>query len=312
MRLGSHVASPIRVFLMLLAPLPALVVGVLVMRRSGVNPAIWGQQVAAGLALTTLCVGLRIALRTSARSRPWAWAIAGSAALLLLASTLIHPGVEGVRRWISLGPLQLHAAFVALPVLIIVLGGIVRRDVFRSATWILPCALAIAAGVLVLQPDASQATAFAVAVTVVLLQRTPAYRSDRVAVGMVIGCAMLAWSRPEALDAVPHVEGIVGLAASAGAAWMISAVLALVLLPIPFIADAASRRGQGRESLALAAYFGIVCIASLLAPYPVPLLGYGLSPILGYFTALTWIILRDGPAKVEADSPTEAHRPHAA
>lgn len=297
---------------MMLAPLPALIVGVLVMRRSGVNPAIWEQQLAAGLTLMILCLGLRVAPRTTWRSRPWAWAIVGSAALLLLISSLLHPGVEGVRRWVSLGPLQLHAAFVALPVLIIVLGGIVRRDVLRSATWILPCALATAAGVLVLQPDASQANAFAVAVAVVLFQRTPAYRSDWIAAGIVIGCAMLALSRPDPLDALPHVEGIVGLAASAGAAWLISAVLALVLLPIPFIADAAKRRERGLESVALAAYFGIVCIASFLEPYPVPLLGYGLSPILGYFAALGWIILRDGPANAESDSATEAHRAHTA
>ena len=296
----------------MLAPLPALIVGVLVMRRSGVSPAIWKQQLAAGLTLMILCTGLRVARRPTWRSRPWAWAIVGSVAVLLLISSLLHPGVEGVRRWVSLGPLQLHAAFVALPVLIIVLGGIVRRDVFRSATWILLCALSTAAGVLVLQPDASQANAFAVAVAVVLFRRTPAYRSDWVAAGIVIGCAVLALSRPDPLDAVPHVEGIVSLAASAGAAWLISAVLALVLLPIPFIADAARRRERGRESLALAAYFGIVCIASLLQPYPVPLLGYGLSPILGYFAALAWIILRDGPANAGADAPTEAHRAHAA
>ena len=252
------------------------------MRRSGGNPAIWGQQLGAGLALMILCAGSSMAPRTTSQSRPWAWAIAGSAALLLLASTLVHPGVEGVRRWVSLGPLQLHAAFVALPVLIIVLGGIRRRDVFRSATWFLPCALAIAAGVLVLQPDASQATAFAVAVTVVLFQRPPAYRSDWVAAGIVIGCAMLAWSRPDPLDAVPHVEGIVRLAASAGAAWLIFAVLALVLLPIPFIADAARGRARLRGSLALAA------------------------------TSESCASLRDRPASAEADSPTETDRPHAA
>ncbi len=275
---------------MLLAPIPALVVGVLVMRRSGVNPAIWGQQLAAGLTLIIICIGLRIVTRTASRSWPWAWAIVGSAGLLLLISTLFHPGVDGVRRWVSLGPLQLHAAFVAIPVLIIVISGIARRDLVRGATWIVPCAVATAAGVLVLQPDASQATAFAVAVALVVLQRRPAYRSDWVAVGIVIGCAMLALSRPDPLEAVPHVEGIVSLAANAGAAWLIAAVLALALLPVPFIGDAARRRERGRASLALAAYFAIVCIASLLAPYPVPILGFGLSPILGYFAALGWVI----------------------
>ena len=288
-----RVTSSIRVLLMLVAPLPALVVGVLLMRRIDVSPVIWGQQLAAGLTLMVFCAGARIALRTTPRSRPQEWAIVGIACLLLLVATLFHSGMDGVRRWVALGPLQLHAAFIALPILIIVFGGIVRRDDLRSATWVLPCALVAAAGVLVLQPDVSQASAFAVAVAVVLFHRRQASTGDWVAAGIVAGGAVLAFSRPDPLDAVPHVEGIVRLAASAGTAWLIAAVLALVLLPLPFLANAAFDPDRARESLALAAYFVVVCVASLLAAYPVPILGYGLSPILGYFAGLAWVILRD-------------------
>jgi cell division protein FtsW (lipid II flippase) len=281
---------------MMLAPLPALCIGVLVMQRSGVNPTIWGQQVAAGLVLMTVCAGMRVALRPTSRSRSWAWAIVGGAALLLLTATLAHSGVEGVRRWVSLGPLQLHAAFVALPVLLIVLCAIVKRESVGSATWIFPFVAGIAAGVLVLQPDASQASAFAVATALVLLQRRRAYMSDWAAGGIVVGSAVLAWSRPDPLETVPHVEGIVGLAASLGAGWPIASALALALLPLPFISDALRHREQRAEGISLAAYFGIVCVAPFVGPYPVPILGYGLSPILGYFAALGWIILRDGAA----------------
>jgi len=278
---------------MLLAPLPALGIGVLVMQRSGVNPTIWGQQLASGLVLITLCAGMRVALRPTWRSGSWAWAIVGGAALLLLTATVAHPGVEGVRRWVSLGPLQLHAAFVALPALLIVLCAVVRRESVGSATWLFPCAAGTAAGVLVLQPDASQASAFAVAVAVVLLQRGRAYMSDWAAGGIVVGSALLAWSRPDPLEAVPHVEGIVGLAATLGAEWLIASALALALLPLPFISVAVRRREQRPEGFSLAAYFGIVCVTPFVGPYPVPVLGYGLSPILGYFAALGWIILSD-------------------
>ena len=305
-------ASTIRVLLMLLAPLPALGIGVLVMQRSGVNPTTWGQQLAAGLVLMTLCAVMRVALRPTWRSRSWAWAIVGGAALLLLSATLVYPGVEGVRRWVSLGPLQLHAAFVALPALLIVLCAIVRRESVGRATWLFPCIAGIAAGVLVLQPDASQASAFAVAVAVVLLQRGRVYMSDWAAGGIVVGCALLAWSRPDPLEAVPHVDGIVGLAASLGAGWTIASALALGLLPLPFLSEASRRREQRPEGFSLAAYFGIVCVAPFVGPFPVPILGYGLSPVLGYFAAFGWIMLRDGAANAEAGSSSGAHRPHAA
>src|SRR5687767_11763052 len=105
-------AASTRALLSVLAPLPALVVGVLVMRRSDVSPSIWGTQLAAGLTLIILCFGLTVFLRRTSPARPWPAAMVGSAALLLLISTLVHPGVDGVRRWVSLGPLQLHAAFI--------------------------------------------------------------------------------------------------------------------------------------------------------------------------------------------------------
>jgi hypothetical protein len=296
---------------MLLAPLPALGIGVLVMQRSGVSQTIWGQQLAAGLVLMCLCAGLRVALRPAWRSRSWAWAVVGGAALLLLTVTLAHPGVEGARRWVSLGPLQLHAAFVALTALLIVLCAVIRRESTASAGWLFPCVAGVAAGVLVLQPDASQASAFAVAVAVILLQRGRAHISDWAAGGIVVGSALLAWSRPDSLEAVPHVEGIVGLAASLGTGWAIASVLASGLLPLPFISSALRRRKQRPEGFSLAGYFGIVCVAPFVGPYPVPIVGYGLSPLLGYFAALGWIILRDGAANAEAGSPTGAERAQA-
>jgi cell division protein FtsW (lipid II flippase) len=285
--------SRTRSLLMLLAPLPAMVVGVLLMRRNGVSSAIWGQQLGAGLTLAVILAFWRIAGRSTAHSRGWMTTIAASVAMLLLISTLFHPGVEGVRRWVSLGPLQLHAAFIALPVLIIALGEIVLHDVWRDSVWVLPGAVAVAAGALVLQPDASQAVAFAIATAIVLLQHRPARSGNRVAIGIVVAGALLALTRPDPLEAVPHVEGIVRLAAAAGALWLIAAVIALVLLPTPFITNAARRGDRRGVSLGVAAYFGIVSIASLLAPYPVPLLGFGLSPILGYFAALAWTVSRE-------------------
>jgi cell division protein FtsW (lipid II flippase) len=276
------------------------------------NPTIGGQQLAAGLVLMTLCAGMRVAPRPTWLSGSWARAIAGGAALLLLTATVAHPGVEGVRRWVSLGPLQLNAAFVALPVLIIVLCAIARRVSDGSARWLFPTAAGIAAGLLVLQPDASQASAFAIAVTVLLLQRGRAHISDWAAGGIVVAAALLAWSRPDPLEAVPHVEGIVGLAASLGTGWLIASVLALALLPLPFISEALRRRERRPEGFSLAAYFGIVCVAPFIGTYPVPVLGYGLSPILGYFAALGWIILRDGAANAQAGSPPWPHRTYAA
>lgn len=284
-----------RAILLSFAPLPALVVGVLVMRRNGVSVNIWGQQLVAGLILTIACVVISVRRWPTTGRRSQAWTIIpAAAALVILAFTLLHSGVDGVRRWVSLGPVQLHSGFVALPVLIILAGLVARKESSR-APWI-PMAIMIGAAVLAVQPDASQAIAFAAAVAVVLLQSRRPSRIDRIAAAVCVGASVLALSRPDPLQAVPHVEGIVSLAASSGAAWLAAAIVALMLLPLPFVVESVKHRGH-YEGLGLAAYFVTVCIASFVAPFPVPILGYGLSAMLGYFVALGWIVRTDVAAE---------------
>lgn len=271
-----------------LAPVPALVTGVVLMRQHGVGSVTWAQQLIAGLTLSIVSIAFALVPRKISGPKPRVTLGVGVGALLLLAATLLQPDVDGVRRWIALGPLQLHAAFIAIPILIIALG-IASDHAASRPNWLLVVAVGIAGGVLVLQPDASQSIAFAAAVAVLLFKRKPG-PADWIARAIVVGGALLAFSRPDPLKAVPHVEGIVGLAASTGAGWLIAAVLALLFLPLPFAAAFAQRRGNHRVSLALAAYFALVIIASFVAPFPVPILGYGLSPVLGYFASLGWLV----------------------
>jgi cell division protein FtsW (lipid II flippase) len=283
------VLFPFRVILLLLAPLCALVVGAFVMRLNRVSAIIWGQQLVAGLILSVACVMIGLRQRPSKDGVSQAGTfISAVAALVMLIFTLLHPSVDGVRRWISLGPVQLHAGFVVLPVFIILAGAVARSERSRARDFI-GMSIAIAAAVLAVQPDASQASAFTGGVMVVFLQRTRASRTEWIAAAACVGASIVAISRPDRLEAVPHVEGIVSLAASAGRVWVAAAMIALLLLPIPFVMDSLKHRDH-HEGLGLAAYFVILCIAAFVAPFPVPLLGYGLSPILGYYVALGWIM----------------------
>lgn len=282
-----------RRLLLLLAPVPALTVSVLVMQRSNINRGIWAQQLSAGAILLALCAGLSFAPRIRRPWGSWGATISAVVALLLLAATLAQPGLEGVRRWVPLGPLQLHAAFIALPVLLVVFGKLLEEDNIRVAAWWTPAAITIAAIVLVLQPDPSQATAFGVAVCVLFFRRRRETSTNWLAAGVILLGAVVAWTRPDPLAAVPHVEGIVGLAGNLGTAWVIASLLALAVLPIPFVADALTRSHSRSASLAVAVYFGIVSSMPLVGPYPVPILGFGLSPLVGYFGVLGWIVRRN-------------------
>ena len=282
---------PSRAILLVLAPLPALVTGVFIMRRSGVSPGIVGQQLAAGLILTIACLVVCLRRPSLNVTPPASIIIAAAAAVVLLVLTLLNRGMDGVHRWVSVGPVQLHAGFVALPVLIIV-AGVLGQSRSSRARWIADAGLVIAAATLAFQPDASQAIAFAAAVLIVVLQRSAASWIDWIAVAACVGSSLLAVSRPDPLEPVPHVEGIVHLAASSGLTWLVASIVALMLLPIPFVLNWVKHRDH-HEGMGLTAYFVTVCIAALVAPFPVPVLGFGLSPVLGYFVALGWTVRTD-------------------
>lgn len=286
-------SSPARRRPCLLAPVPALVLGALLMHRAGVAPALWAQNLAAGLLLAGLC-----AIRVTARSLPplrmgmrMGWAPGAAGALALLAATFFTPGIEGVHRWVGAGPVRLHAGAIALPVLILALGGALRGRGEGPGGWPVPLLGGAALALLAQQPDAAQATAFGGALFVLLLHGRLPGRVAAVALPGLAACIGWAWTRPDPLRPVRHVEGIVGVAAQFGAPWLLASVVSLILLPLPFLLARRENAADSPRALALTVYFAVLCAAPWLGAFPVPLLGFGLSPVVGYFVALGWLLV---------------------
>jgi len=271
--------------LYLAAPLPALVVGVLTMRMSDVPPSLWAQNVAAWAVGTVLCVVLARS-RTSTARPIWA-DVAAALTLAALAATLLAPGMDGVHRWLPLGPVRLHPAAVLLPVLVVALGSLSRtREWWTSAVVASAAMLA-----LFLQPDAAQATAFGAAAVLLLAAKAEGRAARLACLGVVAALAVLTWTRRDPLAPVPYVEEIVGLAASLGTVWAVAAALSLLLLPLPFFV---AGRGTARNvGFALGAYVAITAAAPFFGSFPVPVMGYGMSPIIGYLAGLG-LFLRTG------------------
>lgn len=262
----------------LLAPVPALVLGVLVMRAVDVSAAAWGQNLAAWAVGTLLCLGVWRTRTAPGRGR---WAVVVAAVTLgMLAATFLAPGVEGVHRWVRLGPVRLHAAALLLPLLVVATDRLQRvRAWWTAALVALGATLALA-----LQPDAAQATAFAAAAALLLLPGTERRAPRLICIVTLLVLAGLSWLRSDPLAPVPHVEGIVGLAGSLGAGWGAAALASLVLLPLPFLL---ARRGAARWlGPALGVYVTITLLAPAVGNFPVPIMGQGMSPILGYLAAM--------------------------
>ncbi len=78
------------------------------------------------------------------------------------------------------------------------------------------------------------------------------------------------------------------MAASQGAALGAASLLALALLPISFLLNTKHQAGT-----ALAVYTTGTIVAAWPGNYPVPVLGYGVSPILGYYLAVVALRCED-------------------
>ena len=237
-----------------ISSLLAVGVGCWVAAWHGVGVAVWGRNVAAWVLGAALMFGVRRVLAVRLFS----------AALLVtplaLVASLAMPGQAGVHRWITLGPLSWNVAFLLLPaasVALAIAGG-------RGSGWPWVAAIGIEL-VLRRQPDASQATAFAAAAILILVGMQGA-RGARLAAGFGFALAAgVSWTRPDPLQPVPEVEGILGLAPWGMAAACVALLGAVGLSPL--FAPSAVRR---------AASYCLVCaLMPLFGAFPVPLMGMG-------------------------------------
>lgn len=187
-----------------------------------------------------------------------------------LAATLFTAGQQGVRRWVDLGPLHINVAMVLLPAAAVALAVLAR-----ARPWpFLPALLTLA--LLVAQPDASQATAWA-AVLLILPAAALRGRWQGLVLGAAAGLGVVAaWRRPDPLQPVPEVEGVLTMAFAQST---LMGVAAAVLLAAAVAAPALAVRRI--PALALSLCLAVSAAAPLIGAFPVPLVGVGPSPILG-------------------------------
>ena len=197
------------------------------------------------------------------------------AAIILLALLFLPlvtgPYVNGIARWLPLGPFAVHSGALALPPLVV----LAARDEDFAPSILLGALLAAS-----LQPDA--ATGLAVMLAAVgLYNATGDWRLVPVA-GIALLASMVAGLRGE-LPAQPFVERILIHLAIDTPLAVFGLVIAL-LVSFFLLAHAIPAPKPVRHALA-GALFGF-SLAALVSNYPTILLGYGAAPILGFGLAI--------------------------
>lgn len=252
-----------------IASLATIVLGAVAMQQSDVPAGIWIRNPVAWLVAGA--VGFLLI------RQQWFRPAVVPVAAIVVALSLLGPGQEGVHRWLDLGPVQLNAAALVLPAAI---GAFDRA----RAVMAVPC-FALIAIVLAWQPDISQLAGFVLAAVILFTMRF-GLRGTLAAILFGAAALALCLTRPDPLAPVDHVEGIVGLG------WELSPVLAIAMVASlaaaslsPLLVWLAHPLGITTPA-ALAAYFAATALAPAFGAYPVPLAGYGLSFVIGWWLGM--------------------------
>ena len=191
--------------------------------------------------------------------------LAGSLVLALWATGLAGVPVEGIRRWVGIGPVRLHLGYLTLPLLVM----LTARLPGLPALALLIAAL----GATVLQPDLAATVALTASMLVAAVQRR-----GLIGLIMTISSLMACYyllGQPDALAPVRFVEHVQRDAwvvqPAAGAILTLAGLAPLLLL---------------RQAAPLAALLVAAGLMAFAGPYPSILIGYGAAPILGFGLAL--------------------------
>lgn len=283
---------------LLLLPIAA---GAGVMFASGAPASRYAVQLASGVAGLLLAVAIPRVRKLPPRVG------AGLAALAVVAvgaPLVVGASVEGVRRWIEIGAFRVHPSMLLTPPLLVFTARRLERRPWVGHAILIALQVAHA-----LAPDAGMATAVGAAAIALTLAGDP---PRRVWMTPVYGASIaLAWLRPDPLGPAPFVEDIV---ARAFALSPIVGGLGLVALGCGALGPLMSR-GSDRSALeratavALATYFVGLAVVPLVGAFPVPLLGFGASPVIGAFLGMAaFDRARRAPAASEAEEAPRAAR----
>jgi hypothetical protein len=195
----------------------------------------------------------------------------GALLLLLFVPLLTGPSLSGVARWLPLGPFNLHAGMLAVPLLATLAG---------EEPEYAPLLLSLALLAAFLQPDMATGAALMLA-AVGLYDATRDWR--HVVFAIVAFTASLVAAMRGELPAHPFVERVIFLLARTDLLAALG-LLAALLASFYLIVGALPGRESSRKALA-GSLFGF-SFAGLVSNYPSPLIGYGAAPILGFGLAL--------------------------
>ncbi len=239
---------------------------------SGLAWMAWAGAPGAWLAINAGALGVALALALwlpLPRGNGGQLALAVGLVVLLAVTLLFGTQAEGVRRWLSLGPLRLHTGYLVMPLLVV----LASRLPVKPASYLLFGAVLTSA----LQPDRATCVAMAAGIAVIFIRRPVMPLAGPMAAALT--GVFITFDQPDPLQPVRFVEQVQSDALAANP--LFGALLMLVTFaPLLLLFD------RKRSAQPLVVFLIAAGLMAFAGPYPAILIGYGAAPILGLGLAL--------------------------
>ena len=253
------------------------ILGIVGMMSKNVPAAIWMQNPLAILLLALAsCFVLKFNLKYDCKAIVLASAF-------LLGLTFLGPNMEGVHRWLRLPLFTLNVSAMVMPIAIIAFYRLVEEKQFAISL----IGIVGIAFLLYLQPDASQLLAFSLPMMVLLLKS----EIPKIATGGISGLLLFltarSWSHLDALQPVDYTEGVLTMLRDFSVVFYILGLAALFCMPVCFLISC--KKKNRKICMGIAMYYWLTILSTFVGNFPVPFMGYGLSPILGFYAVFVII-----------------------
>ncbi len=202
--------------------------------------------------------------------------VSGAVLVSLALPLLTGPEVDGVTRWLPLGPLALNSGLLTVPLLALT----TSRD--KNLGWAF---LAAALIIVSMQPDAATAFAVTGALSVWAWTQRQWWGFVLAAAGLIVGSFLFQLPSPSPIQFVEYL--IPMLWQDMGVPTQAVGLGVLLLAPVFYLLR--SKHGSPPQRQALIVVYLAFLGSSFVGPYPVPLAGYGASSILGFMIALGYL-----------------------
>lgn len=269
----NHIKGIISYLLML----PAILIGIYTMVCYDVPRSIWVQNII--IWIIGFLIGSIFISRSRVKYKMGVHSRQTIIIVILLVLPFFFSGIDGIHRWVTVGPINIYITSIILPVLIFYIWKIAINNRQRNVLVLTFITLLI----LLLQPDAGQLSAFASATAIIFWKMIRSKTIKIISIATILLFVMVSWVFLDDLEPVSYVEDIIFLVAGLGNVWLIAGILSLVLLFIPFFIY-----GKNNViSYSLGVYYFTMMIVTFIGNFPLPIMGYGISPIIGYFIAIS-------------------------